>query len=240
MQALLKKLQRSNIKIDLIDEKLDIQSPKGVMTEDLLNEIRLHKDELIEFITLNKIKRDKQPSISKIPEQPNYVLSSSQRRLWLLSQFDGGNIAYTIPTVFELEGNVILSSLEKSFFTLIERHESLRTLFRTDETDEVRQVILDPSELKFQLRYEDISGEENLPEKVKTIIQHEAKFPFDLSSDSLLRSKIVRTSKDTYLFICVLHHIISDGWSIEIMMNELFTLYDSFTKGTKNQIPPLL
>jgi amino acid adenylation domain-containing protein len=183
-------------------------------------------------------KKETYNSIPKLTEQSSYILSSSQRRLWLLSQFEGGNIAYNMPSVFELEGNLAISSLQVAFQELIEHHESLRTVFK--EVDgEVRQVILKIEEIKFQLQYEDVSNEENSIEKVKSIIQKETAYSFDLSSDSLLRAKLVKIAKDNYVFICVMHHIISDGWSAEVMTNELFTLYDTFADGNGNRLPLL-
>nr|WP_315221843.1 non-ribosomal peptide synthetase [uncultured Flavobacterium sp.] len=239
MKTLLKKLNEFNIKIDLLDDKLDIQAPKGVMTQNILNEIQLNKKELIEFITLYKTKKDRPIFIPKVPEQSSYALSSSQRRLWLLSQFEGGNVAYNMPNVFELEGKLAIPSFQSAFLSLIERHESLRTLFKENESGEVSQVILNLEDIQFQLQYEDLSKEANSEVKIKSIIQEEAAYVFDLSADSLLRAKLVRTSQDVYVFICVMHHIISDGWSSEIMTNELFELYDAHVKGNPNPLPEL-
>jgi len=239
MKTLLKKLKEFNVKIDLVDEKLDIQAPKGVMTEGLLNEIKLHKNNLIEFISLYKTKKEKHFFIPKVAEKSSYVLSSSQRRLWLLSQFEGGNVAYSMPSVFELKGNVAITSLQNAFQLLIERHESLRTVFKEDEAGEVRQIILNLNDIKFQLQYEDVNNNEKTLERTKEIIQKEIEYSFDLSSDSLLRAKLVKTSQDTYVFICVMHHIISDGQSAEVMTNELFALYDEHIKGNKNSLPAL-
>ncbi|HMJ46653.1 MAG TPA: condensation domain-containing protein, partial [Ferruginibacter sp.] len=239
MQTLLKKLNKFNVKIDLVDKKIVIQAPKGIMTEDLLNEIKLHKNDLIEFITLYKAKENEYTFIPVVPEQTSYTLSSSQRRLWLLSLFEEGNIAYNTPSVFELKGDVKIFSLQSAFQSLIERHESLRTVFKEDETGEVKQVILNHEEIKFQLQYEDVSDEENWLKKTRLIIQNEASYKFDLSVDYLLRAKLVKTSKETYIFICVMHHIISDGWSAEVMTNELFTLYEAYAKGNVNPLPAL-
>ncbi|WP_428229086.1 amino acid adenylation domain-containing protein [Flavobacterium sp.] len=177
-------------------------------------------------------------SISKIAEQSNYALSSSQRRLWLLSQFDGGNKAYNMPSVFELKGNLSISCLQKAFQLLIDRHESLRTVFR-EENEQVRQVVLKIEDAKFELYYEDLSSEENSKEKVKSIIQKETGYSFDLSSDSLLRAKVLKTGQDTYLFIAMMHHIISDGWSADVMTNDLFTLYTASRQEIGNTLPAL-
>jgi amino acid adenylation domain-containing protein len=239
MQALLKKLNRSNIKIDLVDEKLDIQAPKGVMTEDLLNEIKLYKNDLIEFISTYKAKKAKNEFIPQVSVQSSYVLSSSQHRLWLLSQFQGANIAYNMPSVFQLKGNLDISSLKNAFRSLIERHESLRTVFTEQESGEVRQIILDIEDIKFQLEYEDISKSTYPSAIEKEIIKRKIEYTFDLSADSLLQATLLKTAANTYTFVCVMHHIISDGWSSEVMIDELFTLYNSYVNETANPLIPL-
>ncbi|MGX5686869.1 amino acid adenylation domain-containing protein, partial [Chryseobacterium cucumeris] len=234
MQSLLKKLNKINVKIDLVDEKLNIQAPKGVMTEDLINEIRLHKNELIEFIALYKNDNNNISLIPKAPKQLSYELSSSQKRMWLLSQSEKGNSVYNMPSVFELRGSLSISSLEKAFLALIERHESLRTSFKENNFGEARQIVSDIEQIKFQLQYEEICNPENQLEKLQSIIHDETNFSFDLSSDSLLRAKLIKTSDDTYVFICVVHHIISDGWSSEVMISDLFTFYDYYINDLAN------
>ncbi|MDI5895994.1 non-ribosomal peptide synthetase [Flavobacterium algoritolerans] len=239
MLSLLKKLNKLNVRLDLFNGKLDIQAPKGVMTDEILEEIKLYKNELIEFITLHKSKENKGMLIPQVTKRSGYVLSSSQRRLWLLSQFEGGNVAYNMPSVYELKGNLDIISFQNAFFSLIDRHESLRTLFKEDESGELSQIILNLEEIKFELQYEDFRDEKHSIERIKEIIKKEIEYPFDLSSDSLLRAKLVRTSNDTHIFIGVMHHIIGDGWSSEIMTNELFELYQAYVKGNSNPLPIL-
>ncbi|OMQ07997.1 non-ribosomal peptide synthetase [[Flexibacter] sp. ATCC 35103] len=240
MQVLLKKLNELNIKIDLVDEKLDIQAPKGIMSSDLLEEIKLHKNSLIDFIQLNKAKNEAYTFIPQVENQDSYILSSSQSRLWLLSQFEDGNTAYNMPGAFELKGKIEILSLQKAFDLIIARHESLRTVFKRDQNGDVRQFILQPDAHKFKLQFEDISTKKDVLVKLENIIREESEYPFNLSEDSLLRAKLVQISEDTYLFIFVMHHIISDGHSAEIMTNELFALYDSISKKYENQLPVLL
>ncbi|MGX5686870.1 amino acid adenylation domain-containing protein [Chryseobacterium cucumeris] len=183
-------------------------------------------------------KKSSYQKITKAQEQSSYPLSSSQRRLWLLSQFEGGNTAYNMPSVFEITGDFIIAYLENAFSDLIERHESLRTVFKDDE-DGVKQIVLNVNEFNFRLQYEDVSTTENPLENLNNIIQKETTYSFDLSSDLLIRSKIVKTSPENYTLICVIHHIISDGWSLEVMINELFALYDAHRKGERNVLPQL-
>lgn len=236
MQELIKKLNSFKIDIDLIGGKLDVKAPKGVMTEELLQEIKLHKDELKEFISTYKNATQKDSHyIPRVSEQLDYAMSSSQRRLWVLNQIQKTAV-YNMPSVFELRGKLDTVILESAFLSLIKRHESLRTVFKKLEA---RQIILSPQESKFELRYEDLTNQNISQSKVEDIIHKEITYSFDLTTDSLLRAKVLRTSRDTYLFICVMHHIISDGWSAEVMTNELFMLYEAYLKREGNPLAPL-
>lgn len=188
---------------------------------------------------ISRAKKINYKIIPKATEQSSYVLSSSQQRLWLLSQFEGGNEAYNMPSVFEIKGDLSISNLEKAFTTLINRHESLRTVFNEIETGQIRQFILNADETKFQLQYEDLTKEESVSNNLKEIVQKETTHAFDLSSDSLLRAKLVKIEQDNYIFICVMHHIISDGWSTEIMTNELFACYEAFITRKPLVLPKL-
>lgn len=238
MQTLLKKINKFNIKIDYLDEKLDIQAPKGTMTKELLDEIKLHKNELIEFITLHR-KAEKQIFIPKTAQKEGYVLSSSQRRLWLLSQLDGGNTAYNMPSVFKVNGKLDKEFLQAAFKVVVERHESLRTIFKETESGEVKQIILNADAANFLLQYEDLSNERVSKQAISDLIQKEIEYSFDLSSDSLVRAKLIKRASESYVFICLIHHIVSDGWSSGILTTELFTIYDAFVNQKSNPLPVL-
>src|SRR3954466_3246417 len=99
------KLKGLKISIESVDGKLDIQAPEGVLNHELLTEIKDHKDDLINFINTYKKKKKIHDPISRTTEQPDYVLSSSQRRLWLLSQLEEGSRAYHISGELELLGD---------------------------------------------------------------------------------------------------------------------------------------
>ncbi|TCN55434.1 amino acid adenylation domain-containing protein [Flavobacterium circumlabens] len=236
MQTLLKKLRASNIKLNLSGDKLDINAPKGVLTNELLDEIRVHKQKIIDFIKLSQNAGDTHSDIPNVEQEETYIVSSSQKSLWLLCQLEEQNNVYNIPSIFELKGNLDTVALEKAFEALLERHESLRTVFVETANAEVRQKIVAVKDLDFKFRTEDVS---NTDEKIDSLIQQELKFSFDLAKDCLVRAKLIKTSNDTFVFVLVLHHIISDGWSIQLMINELFVLYHAFTKNISNPLAPL-
>lgn len=240
MKKLFKKLNNLNITVDSVNGRLDIQAPKGVMTKELLEEIKLNKNELLEFLnTYNHNEKLDYQLIPEFPIQSDYALSSSQHRVWLLSQIEEANRAYNMSNVFKLKGSLEISILEKAFVTIIERHEILRTIFRINDSGEVRQIILPFEDNKFQLQFDDFSNGDEPEKNAKELVGKEVLYSFDLSFDSLIRARVIKISSDTFIFSCVMHHIVSDGWSSEIMIKELFALYNVYTKGGSNPLLPL-
>src|SRR5690606_34075742 len=156
ISELFSKLKELNISIQVVNGGLDIKAPAGVMTEEILETIRTHKEELICFINDYKQQQQHFEAIPLAPLEASYPLSSSQRRLWLLSQQPGGNVAYNIPGVYVFEGALNLGLLKGAFEGLLSRHEILRTVFVETDTGEVRQVVNEVSALGFRIGYKDL------------------------------------------------------------------------------------
>lgn len=157
--------------------------------------------------------------IHKAPERKSYVLSSQQQRLFALQLFDQGSINYNMPGVFRLKGDIDVIKLNKAFKALIKRHEVLRTSFITLE-DKTVQVV--HKNLEFSLSVTKISN--------KDIFQKIIEFtqPFNLSKPPLLRAKLEKGENDSILYIDI-HHIVSDGISEDILINEISHLYNGET-----------
>ena len=158
----------------------------------------------------------------------SYVMSSAQRRLWVLSQFEGGNIAYNMPGVYIFEGNLDKVLLEKSFCSLISRHEILRTVFKENEVGEVRQFIKPVEETGFVMGYMDLHENIGLQSNLPELIQADFIKAFDLSEGPLLRAHLYHLSEGQWVFSYVMHHIISDGWSMGILIRELLLFYNGY------------
>jgi len=178
-------------------------------------------------------------SILPADKQAHYPLSSSQRRLWILSQFKDGNIAYNMPGVYVLEGELDQRSMERSFNVLIARHEILRTVFKEDEQASIRQFIYTPEEMIFRIAYNDARNAQGQDEMIKRLILEQIQQPFDLSAGPLLRAALLQVSDTKWIFIYVMHHIISDGWSMGILIRELLSAYDAQRKGEPFLLPAL-
>ena len=155
-------------------------------------------------------------SIEPVTKKEYYGASSAQKRMWLLQQFDGKSIAYNMPGVLRVEGELDKNRLEAAFLRLIERHESLRTTF--DMIDEA--IIQRISEtVEFEVEYME-KPEAGIEAVIAAFIR-----PFDLKEAPLLRVGLVKVNEDDHYLIYDMHHIISDGISMEILTREFMTFY---------------
>ena len=217
-------LKNKGVAIRQSDDQLKLTGDLSVLSEIDIDQIKQLKVPILDFLKQNGSEQGAFHYIQTADIQENYVLSSSQRRLWILSQFEGGNAAYHMPGVFLFEGALNQDALESGFSALIIRHEILRTNFKEDVFGEVRQYIHLPEESKFALRSIDLRA---LPlEQVNAVVQGDLQVPFDLSEGPLLRAVLYRLEDQKWLFSYVMHHIISDGWSMDVLISELLGSYN--------------
>ncbi|MFD2784203.1 amino acid adenylation domain-containing protein, partial [Hymenobacter rubripertinctus] len=177
-------------------------------------------------------------SLQPAPVQPSYLLSSSQQRVWVLSQFEQGNAAHNMPGIYLFE-KFDLPALEQSFAALLERHEILRTVFRENEQAEIRQYVLPAAEAGFRVAYQDLRGQSRPAEYLKSLVPDVARHPFDLAAGPLMRAAVYQIADAQWVLVFVMHHIISDGWSMEILTNELKQLFQANLKGEPARLVPL-
>ncbi|MGI0535999.1 amino acid adenylation domain-containing protein [Bacillus pfraonensis] len=163
---------------------------------------------------ISDVKESMYLSIEKAGQKEFYDVSSAQKRMYILDQFEGNGTTYNIPMCFELLGEFDIDRIESTFLKLIDRHESLRTRFEKHD-GQVYQVIEKSS--KFSLNVKVAEGV--IEEIVKDFIRK-----FDLEKELLFRAEVVRISDKTYLLMDM-HHAISDGISISILMKEFARIY---------------
>jgi len=168
--------------------------------------------------------------ITRVPEQPYYELSHAQRRLWILDQIEEDRVAYNMPACYYLEGNVDTKALSASLQEVINRHEILRTVF-TIVDGEPWQKIQAPGTDGFALQIEKAATTINEDELINKLLTEEKQRPFDLERGPLLRSRLTELAPDRYVLLFNMHHIISDGWSVEVLVSELVQRYNAQVKG---------
>jgi len=183
-----------------------------------------------------KLVREKKSSerntIYAIEKKEFYDVSQSQKRIWVLSQLDGASSAYHINGVYRIQSFIDIKKLEMAFMTLIERHESLRTVFLNIE-GEPYQRIVPYSDKNKSLTI--IKLKKNNIKNVEEVLLKDLNSEFDLENGPLYRFNLYIINNNQYFLIFNIHHIISDGWSIDILLDELMILYTStFKKGNIN------
>ncbi len=177
--------------------------------------------------------------IEKAAPQASYSISDAQRRLWVLSQFEGGSVAYNMPGSLRLNGEYELPLFAQAFDSLIDRHEILRTVFREDASGEIRQWILERQDLGFAIDYRDFRSEADKHQKAQAYIAADAHRAFDLEQGPLLRAALLQVEQDEYVFYFNMHHIISDGWSMEVLSKDVFAYYEAYQAGKQPQVKQL-
>ncbi|MBD0259521.1 MAG: AMP-binding protein, partial [Cytophagales bacterium] len=176
--------------------------------------------------------------IQPLAPQPYYELSHGQKRLWILNQLDKNTRAYNIPACYVLEGNFSRAAFESAFHALVERHESLRTTFKVVD-GEPRQCIRRADEIGFAVAYTDLSADPEKEARAEHLARQQASAGFDLETGPLLQPSLIKVGDEKYFFVFNLHHIISDGWSSQVLVNELISLYEAYRKGEPNPLPAL-
>lgn len=234
----LSSLKDKNIDIVLSGDNLNINFD-GELDEDTLEELKSRKEDIISFLKELELSFKVQLEIPILPEQNGYDLSSSQKRMWILSQFDDANLSNNEKGYYQLSGNLNAEALRKAFASIVNRHEILRTVFRQSESGDIKQYILSAEELGIEVEQIDLSQKENTTEEVREIVRKDVESPFDLAKGPLVRSKLIKTTNDKYVFGYTMHHIISDGWSLEVLMKEVFTLYNAYNQGVEFSLEPL-
>ena len=230
IKNLLHTLQSLNIRLKIDNGNLKINAPKGALTPEIIEDIKRYKKELITLLSSSE-------SIPKAAVKDFYALTSSQHRLWTLSQFETGNSAYNLFTAFEFKGVLDFDKLAETFTFLVERHESLRTIFKEDEQGNLGQYIVPAAQYSGTLQFTDLTNasDEVLRNHANALQRH----AFDLEKGPLFIGEIVRSSEDCHILMLNMHHIIGDGWSMGILSKEFITIYNELVIGNEIVLPEL-
>ncbi|MFN6534907.1 MAG: amino acid adenylation domain-containing protein [Nostoc sp. EkiNYC01] len=173
-------------------------------------------------------------SLSQIQPAKVYPLSFAQQRLWFIERLEPGNPAYNIFLAVKLKGQLEITLLEQSLNEIIRRHETLRTTF-TIVNGEPVQIIADF--IKLSLPVINIESHSNLA--VEKLLTQESQQPFDLIQGPLFRAKLLRLAQQEHILLLEMHHIISDGWSTEVLLQEIALLYKAFLNKTASPLPEI-
>jgi amino acid adenylation domain-containing protein/thioester reductase-like protein/FkbM family methyltransferase len=178
------------------------------------------------------------PPILKRAENAELPLSYAQQRLWFLDQFEANSSFYNIPIGLRLVGTLNVAALQQSLIEIIHRHEALRTNFITvdGQATQIIETQANWSVTVVDLQHLPVTEQETAAQK---LVQEQAIQPFDLANDALIRATLVVLSRtEQWLNVCM-HHVVSDGWSIGVFVQELQALYNAYSMGQPSPLLPL-
>ncbi|TBF87874.1 non-ribosomal peptide synthetase, partial [Rhizobium leguminosarum] len=166
-------------------------------------------------------------------------LSFAQQRLWFVAQLDGASQAYHMPAGLRLRGDLDEAALVRALDRIVYRHEVLRTRF-VKAGDEPVQVI-DPPGIGFALDKKDLSStpQQDRDDQLQALAEAGASAPFDLAAGPLIRGTLVRLGEQDHALLVTMHHIISDGWSVGVLVSEFNQLYEAYCTDRPDPLPPL-
>ncbi|AGC43389.1 non-ribosomal peptide synthetase [Myxococcus stipitatus DSM 14675] len=182
--------------------------------------------------------RASKPPLKALPRDGALPLSFAQQRLWFLEQMDPGSASYNLPVALRLEGRIDVEALRRAFEALVARHETLRTTFVLND-EQPRQQVHAP--VGWTLPVIDLSklADSERGPAVREHAHQEARQPFDLVAGPLLRTSLLRLSEQEHVLLVTMHHIVSDGWSMGILVRDTAALYETFHSGTPLALPQL-
>jgi len=229
-------LRSLDIQVLIDGEKFRCSAPEGILTAELRAKIHERKTEIIEFLkATNRPNNHSFRPLLPIARSENLPLSFAQQRLWFLDQLIPNNPFYNIPVALHLTGSLNLTALEQTFNEIVRRHEALRTTFVMQSGQPV-QVINPTLTISLPIQHLRQLSQTEREIEARRFTNQEAQRPFNLSTDSLLQAKLLRLDETQYILLLNMHHIVSDGWSIGVLIQEIAALY---TANACNQPSPL-
>jgi thioesterase domain-containing protein/acyl carrier protein len=239
IDRLILELSQRKVKLWLEGDRLRYKAPKDALTPELLAQVKEHKADIITFLQeATHSKSNQLPPIIKIDRNSNLPLSFAQQRLWFLHQFEPESSSNNMPVVVKLTGLLNIEVLKRSISEVVRRHEVLRTRFPALKGQP--QLIIALAK-PINLPLIDLR---NLPQQerdaeVFRLATQEARQPFDLANELMLRVKLFRLHDDEHLLIWNLHCIVCDGASSDVFYQDLTSIYTAFAAGKASPLPEL-
>jgi amino acid adenylation domain-containing protein len=236
IDQVIEELAEAGIYLAMQEGKLVCKAAPGALTPERRQLISDRKSDFLAFLDAG-MPGPRATELPLVPRPPGPAkLSPAQKRLWFIDRLTGAN--YTIPVTYRLVGKLDAETLSQALRRIVERHESLRTVIGQLDGEPVA-VIRDASD--FTVEQEDLETMDRTERDpyIRARLQQAITRSFDLARDLPLRAQLFRLAPDEHVLLLTLHHIASDGWSVENLLRELSTLYSAFVAGRPDPLPPL-
>ncbi|KAF3884397.1 non-ribosomal peptide synthetase [Tolypothrix campylonemoides VB511288_2] len=231
----LQELSAKNVELWVDGGKLRYRGPQDVLTPELLNDIKRFKEKII--LLLQKGTETAQTISLRPMERNGHIpLSFAQQRMWFLQQLDVNTSFYNLPAAMRFVGTLDVTALEYSFNYIISRHETLRTNF-IQVNGQPFQVI--HPRLSLKLTVVDLRSESERESYCQQLAVEETQRPFDLATDPLVRASLFKLTETEHILLLVIHHIVSDGWSMGVLIREIAAAYQAVCSQKPIALPKL-
>ncbi|MCG3148788.1 MAG: D-alanine--poly(phosphoribitol) ligase subunit 1 [Verrucomicrobiae bacterium] len=227
VEQLIESLEQQGVQLWLEGDRVQYKAAAKVLTPAVIAALRERKPQIVEYL-------QKKAAGSEGPA----TLSFTQEALWFLDKLVPNSLAYVIPLAVRLSGSLNLAALQRSFGEIVRRHEVLRTVFEAPEGKPIARVL--PAQ-EWSLPVVDLPGcpEAQWEAEIKRLVEEESRRPFDLTRDLMMRTKLFRLAPTEHVLTVMMHHIASDGWSVEVLLKELSALYEADCANRPAQLPEL-
>ncbi len=236
-------LRSLDVKLWIEGDRLRYSAPPGIMTAELQRQLVERRPELMNFLgQVGAMVQPAAPAVVRLSRDEPLPLSYAQERLWIFDRLNPNSPVYNVSGGVHLKGHLDLSALERSVNEIVKRHEVLRTNFVIVDAQPRQHVLPD---LQLEIPVIDLSKaatvdrKEEVQRLVEKLAAEEVRQPFDLSIGPLLRMKVLKLSEAEHVLLVNTHHIVSDGWSIGVLVKEFAHFYEAFTSHKDPQLPPL-
>ncbi|WJY14208.1 amino acid adenylation domain-containing protein [Pectobacteriaceae bacterium CE90] len=237
VKEILKKVAEHGADLQVKGDRLFLNAGEKALPAELFAAVRENKARIIEYVKIKNTIITDYPPLEPVDNKGDELpLSYSQERLWFLDELGLVGSAYNISDAVRMKGGLDIGALQKSFDALVERHSVLRTRFEKRHDSAVQ--CLEPA-WSLDLKLIDLREEQDKESRVHILAREEAARPFNLSRGRLLRAALLQLAADEYVLLLTIHHIISDGWSMIVIIREINALYSLFAGHESAALPPL-
>ena len=178
------------------------------------------------------------PPLEPAPRGAGLPLSFAQQRLWFLHRLDPQSTFFNVPLVLRVRGTLSIAAMQRAADTVVERHEALRTTFEL-EGDQTFQRVAKAGSVPMPIVSLDAVSEAARATLAERLVRREMATPFDLASGPVFRMHVIRLAEDEHVVVVMLHHIVSDAWSIGVLIRELVACYAAYAGGDEPALPRL-
>ena len=226
------------------------QGGHSLLAVALIERIRraMHVDVPLAELFAHPVLRDLAAQVAGAPEVETHAIplvarggslptSLGQQRLWLLCQFEGVSRAYHISGGIRLQGRLDRTALRRALDGVVARHEVLRTRFVV--VNGQPEQVIEPADRGLPVQEHDLRESADRERDLALVVEQESASGFDLEKGPLVRARLVALGEDDHALLLTMHHVVSDGWSMGILVNEVSALYRAFRNGTPSPLPAL-